>query len=331
MRISILGAGSWGSALTIAFSQVASQIILYSRNRAQVEVLQNLGTNSLYLVESVRFADNVSFTDDLIDCQNSELLIIATPIDGLRDTLRQIKAIFEFIPDLFVASKGIEAKSGLLAHQIINQELFEFNNYGFLLGPSFAQEVATSLPTALCLVSSDIEYSEKWIYRLSNIRNFRLYANGDVVGSEVGAAVKNVLAIAVGISDGMMLGYNARAALMTRSLSELAALVISLGGERSTIYGLTGMGDLILTCTGDLSRNRKVGQKLAAGESIEQIIEDLGHVAEGVSTAREIYLMANQLKIDMPIVSSVYRIIYERSDIRQEIFNLINRPLKSEF
>ena len=167
--------------------------------------------------------------------------------------------------------------------------------------------------------------------KLHGINNFRIYAHDDVLGSEVGAAVKNVLAIAVGISDGLGLGYNARAALITRSLNEFSALVLALGGHRETIYGLTGIGDLILTCTGDLSRNRQVGLELAKGRSIDEIIKNLGHVAEGVLTAREVYQKAQQFKLDMPIVSSVYRILNNGANIQDEVYNLLNRQPKAEF
>ncbi|HLX54019.1 MAG TPA: NAD(P)H-dependent glycerol-3-phosphate dehydrogenase, partial [Aquella sp.] len=174
------------------------------------------------------------------------------------------------------------------------------------------------------------QFAKKWINQLSTVPNFRVYANTDVIGSEVGSAVKNIMAIAVGISDGLQLGYNARAALITRSLNELAAMVMALGGEAKTIYGLTGIGDLILTCTGDLSRNRTVGLELAKGLSCEQILKKLGHVAEGVYAAREIYELSKRFHVDMPIVSAVYGIIYENADIKQTVDGLLGRAPKFE-
>lgn len=330
MKIGVLGAGSWGSALAIASSKVAD-VSLWSHNLAQVELLNTTKSNPHYLPSEIKFANNVIFTHNLEDTVDSDLLIIATPLNAVREILLKIKLLRCNLPDLILVSKGFEAGSGFLPHQIVEEILPSFLNYGLLIGPSFAKEVALSLPTAITLASPDLNYAIKWMTLLKDIPNFRIYAHNDVVGSEVGSAIKNVLAIAVGISDGLNLGYNARAALITRSLNELSSLVLALGGKKETIYGLTGIGDLILTCTGDLSRNRKVGQELATGKSIEEIVRSLGHVAEGVSTAREIYLKSQELRIDMPIVESVYRIIYDKADIKLEVNNLINRQPKIEF
>lgn len=334
MQIAVLGAGSWGSALTIAVSHVAN-VTLWSHQESHVATLQTNRNNPHYLPENIFFAENVKFTTSLTDCINADLIILATPLNAIRPVIKQLLTLIDDdntkLADLILVSKGFEADSGLLPHQIVEEEAPGFGRYGLLIGPSFAKEVALSLPTAITLTAPDLSFALKWMNALQDIPNFRIYAHDDVVGSEVGAAVKNVLAIAVGISDGLELGYNARAGLITRSLNELASLVLALGGKRETIYGLTGIGDLILTCTGDLSRNRKVGQELATGKPIKQILEELGHVAEGVLTAREIYLKAQQLKINMPIVESIYRIIYQHADIKQEVFNLINREPKPEF
>lgn len=330
MQINVLGAGSWGSALAVAVSHVAD-VTIWSHQDEHVRYLSQHRNNPKYLPADIFFANNVTFSSNLADCIQADLLIIATPLNAIREVVRSLQQLTTNLPDLLLVSKGFEAQTGYLPHQILAEELPEFENYGLLIGPSFAKEVALSLPTAITLVSPQIEFAINWMNKLQDIPNFRIYAHDDVVGSEVGAAVKNVLAIAVGISDGLELGYNARAALITRSLSELASLVLALGGKRETIYGLTGIGDLILTCTGDLSRNRTVGQELAKGHSIDSIVKNLGHVAEGVSTAREIYHKAKQLHIDMPIVESVYRIIYEQTNIKQEVLRLLNRQPKSEF
>lgn len=331
MKIAVLGAGSWGSALAIAMSHVAP-VVLWTHNPEQLASLRTARNNPHYLPETICFPENISFSGNLEECLDADLLILAVPLNAVREVVAQLKQNCRTnFPDLFLVSKGFEAGSGLLPHQIMAQELQGFNNYGLLIGPSFAKEVAMSLPTAITLAAPRLDFAVKWMERLQQIPNFRIYAHDDVIGSEVGSAVKNVLAIAVGISDGLGLGFNARAGLITRSLNELAALVLALGGRRETIYGLTGIGDLILTCTGDLSRNRKVGQELASGKSIEQILQELGHVAEGVLTAKEIYLQAVKMKIDMPIVTAVYNIIYQQADIRKEVFNLLTREPKPEF
>lgn len=331
MQIAVLGAGSWGSALAIAMSHVADRVLLWSHKLEQVDYLQLHRNNPSYLPAEIIFPANITFPVHLNECCEADLLIIATPLNAVRKILQQLKQSSGRIPNIFLVSKGFEASTGLLPHQIIAQELGGFDRYGLLIGPSFAKEVALGLPTAITLAAPALEFAVSWMNKLQNIPNFRIYAHDDVIGSEVGSAVKNVLAIAVGIADGLSLGYNARAALITRSLNELASLVLALGGRRETIYGLTGIGDLILTCTGDLSRNRKVGQELALGKSIDEIVTSLGHVAEGVSTAREIYLKAQALEIDMPIVACVYRIIYQEANILQEVSQLLSRQPKSEF
>lgn len=330
MQISVLGAGSWGSALAIAFAKV-SDVVLWSHNNTQVEELSTYRTNQHYLPKEIIFADNIKCTTDLNSTLNSDLIVIATPLNAIREILTKIKIIKEKLPNIFFVSKGFENDTGKLPHQIIDDILPGFSDYGLLIGPSFAKEVALGLPTAITLVSPRLEFAVKWMKQLYGIPNFRIYAHDDVVGSEVGAAIKNVLAIAVGLSDGLNMGFNARAALITRSLNELSSLVLALGGKSETIYGLTGIGDLILTCTGDLSRNRQVGQELSKGKSIEEVIDNLGHVAEGVLTTKEIYKKSQALKIDMPIVTCVYKIIYENANIADEISLLIGRAPKIEF
>ncbi len=331
MRISVLGAGSWGSALAILFSKIAS-INLWSRNEEQLQYLRKYRTNPEYLPADIVFPSNIQFTSQISEAISScDLVIIATPLNSIRQITRDIRQNVETIPDLILVSKGFEANTGLLPHAIIAEELPGFDRFGLLIGPSFAREVALNMPTAITLASLKLEFATSWMNKLKDLPNFRIYAHDDVIGSEVGSAVKNVLAIAVGISDGLKLGFNARAALITRSLNELGNLVLALGGRRETIYGLTGIGDLILTCTGDLSRNRQVGQELALGKKIDEIVNGLGHVAEGVSTAREIYKLAEKLNIEMPIVTAVYKIIYCNQDIKEQVLNLISRQPKLEF
>lgn len=330
MRVSVLGAGSWGSALAIAFAKAYS-VKLYSRSKEQVKLMNELRANPDYLPKEIIFPTNLIVCEDINEALDTDLLIIATPLNAIRGLIRSLNIPVDKFPDTILVSKGFEAGTGCLPHQIMEQELPGFSNYGLLIGPSFAKEVALSLPTAVTLVSPKLEFAMKWMRNLSQVPNFRIYAHDDVIGSEAGAAIKNVLAIAVGISDGLNLGYNARAALMTRSLRELSSLILALGGRQETIYGLTGIGDLILTCTGDLSRNRKVGQELALGKNIDTIVEELGHVAEGVLTAKEIFLQSKALGIDMPIVSCVYNVIFNNSDIKQEIASLMSRTLRQEF
>ena len=329
MVVGVIGAGSWGSALAIAFSKVAF-VRLFSRNEMQVEQINISRTNKDYLPETIKFPDTIIATNDFLYASDVDLIIIAVPSSVLRNILNLLKQN-SVIPDIIWVCKGFEIGTGMLLHQIVAEVLPSSRNVGALIGPSFAKEVAEGLPTAITLASANLEFAVNWVEKLKDIPNFRVYANTDIVGAEIGAAVKNVIAIAVGISDGLNLGYNARAALITRSLNELKELVIALGGVPETVYGLTGVGDLILTCTGELSRNRQVGLKLSTGQKISTILEELGHVAEGVNATKEVYKLSQQLNLDMPIIETVYKIIYEDANIAKSVTNLLNREPKVEF
>lgn len=272
--------------------------------------------------------DSLGIGSDFSVAGDSELNLVATPLAGLRATLRQLRAVAPAIPVLW-ACKGLEAGSQLLPHQIVAEELGRTALCGALTGPSFAEEVARGLPTAITLAAADGGFAGSMAQALHNAR-LRIYANQDVVGAEVGGAVKNVMAIAAGISDGMGFGLNARAALITRGLAEISRLGMALGGRMETFMGLAGMGDLILTCTGDLSRNRRVGLELAKGLSLEQILRELGHTAEGVSSAREVALLAGRLGIEMPITQAVHSVLYEAVPASQAVEQLLSRDTRPE-
>lgn len=331
MTISILGAGSWGSALAIAMSHI-DQVCLWSASERQIDELTQTRANANYLPDGIKFPANVSFTHELHIACATDLVILATPIAAMRSVLSNIKNLFgdKQIPDIIWVCKGFELESRLLPHQIIQSILGEFKNFGAMLGPTFANEVAMSMPTAITLASFDQEFSKKWVNTFTDIPNFRTYANADLIGAEIGAAVKNIIAIAAGIADGLNLGLNARAALITRSLSEVGTLITKLGGKTETLYGLTGIGDLILTCTGNLSRNRTVGLELAKGHRIAKVLENLGHVAEGVPATKAVYTLAKQYNIEMPIVEAVYKVIYEDSDVKTSVISLLKRQPKFE-
>lgn len=330
-HVGVLGAGSWGFALSIAFSHVMS-VTIWGRNKEQMADVMCSRSSKNYIPETVKLADSIEITSDLDQAIiGKDLIVIATPVSGLREMFRQIRQkCIKVLPDIIWVCKGLEAGSGLLPHQIAMEELGNFDNIGALLGPSFAKEVALGLPTAITLSSRSTNFAGKWINLFRNIPNLRVYANTDVIGSEVGSAIKNIMAIAVGISDGLDLGYNARAALITRSLNEISLMVTALGGEAKTIYGLTGIGDLILTCTGDLSRNRRVGLELAKGKACSQILQELGHVAEGVYATDEMYKLSKKFSLTMPIVSAVHSILYQNANIKDAVSQLLNRSPKFE-
>ena len=326
MRIAVLGAGAWGTALAIAFSR-RHEVTLWVRDRAQAAAMQAGRVNARYL-PGCTLPDSLGIGSDFSVAGDSELNLVATPLAGLRATLRQLRAVAPAIPVLW-ACKGLEASSQLLPHQIVAEELGRTVLCGALTGPSFAEEVARGLPTAITLAAADGGFAGSMAQALHNAR-LRIYANQDVVGAEVGGALKNVMAIAAGISDGMGFGLNARAALITRGLAEISRLGMALGGRMETFMGLAGMGDLILTCTGDLSRNRRVGLELAKGLSLEQILRELGHTAEGVSSAREVTLLAGRLGIEMPITQAVHSVLYEAVPASQAVEQLLSRDTRPE-
>ncbi|GBG02393.1 glycerol-3-phosphate dehydrogenase [NAD(P)+] [Azospira sp. I13] len=332
MNIAVLGAGAWGTALAIAFA-AAHRVRLWSWDAAQGEEMSRLRANPRYL-PGAALPSELEVTSDLSRAvADADLLLVATPLAGLRPSLLSLKdlgAVSAARPiPLLWACKGLEAGSGKLPHQIVAEELGTAYPCGALSGPSFADEVARQQPTAITLASLDAELAAELARQLHTPR-LRIYAHDDVVGVEVGGAVKNVLAIATGIADGLNLGLNARAALVTRGLAEIARLGEALGGRRETFMGLAGMGDLILTCTGDLSRNRRVGLGLGQGKTLSQILGELGHVAEGVSTAREVAQLARQRDIDMPITLAVDAVLHHDLPAAEAVEQLLARDPKAE-
>lgn len=328
MKLAVLGAGAWGSALAIAFAR-HHDVTLWARNGALVAELAANRINQRYLPDSP-FPEALKMSADLPRAiAGVDLILIATPIAGLRPTLRALVASSPDLAPVLWACKGFEAGSSLLPHQVVAEELPPHVPCGVLSGPSFAREVAAGLPTAVTIAADDAAFAQR-IAKEWHSPLLRLYANDDLVGVEVGGAVKNVMAIATGVADGLGFGMNARAALITRGLAEITRLAMALGASQQTMMGLAGMGDLILTCTGALSRNRQVGLKLAEGLALEQVLTELGHVAEGVSTAREVLTMAERLEVDMPITAAVCGLLYYGAEPGRVVEELLSRSPKSE-
>lgn len=327
MRITLLGAGAWGTALSIAFAG-KHEMTLWSREEDVAADLLSSRENHRFFPGYKLPAGVAVSTDFSAAIATADLLIIATPIAGLRPTVERLKALGCALPVLWVC-KGFEAGSGKLPHQVVTEVLGSKIVCGALSGPSFAEEVAAGQPTAVALAANEPAFAREAARQLHTTR-LRIYANDDLVGVEVGGAIKNVLAIATGACDGLGLGLNSRAALMTRGLAEIARLGLALGAQRETFMGLAGMGDLILTCTGDLSRNRRVGLALAENKSLPQILEELGHVAEGVYTAREVDQLARKLGVDMPISAAVAAVLDGRLNAAQAVEQLMARDPKEE-
>lgn len=327
MKIAVLGAGAWGTALAIRFAE-RHEVALWSYKPDEIDAIRRDGSNERYL-SGIPFPATLRLSSDLAEAvRDAELLVIATSMAGLRPTLRALRQLGNETPLIWVC-KGLEAGSMKLPHQVADEEMEASTPRGILSGPSFAQEVAQGLPAAVTLASSDGEFARRIAEQL-NSTVLRLYASDDIVGVEIGGAVKNVLAIAAGVCDGLKLGFNARAALLTRGLAEMTRFGVALGAKAETFIGLSGAGDLILTATGDLSRNRRVGLMLAEGRNLDDILHSLGHVAEGVPTAREVREQADKLGIDMPITCAVCRLLFEQAPPREVLANLMERAPKME-
>jgi glycerol-3-phosphate dehydrogenase (NAD(P)+) len=328
MKLCVLGAGAWGTGIAIRLTEHA-HVCLWARNPEHVRAMRAERVNSRHL-PAVPLPDALQITDDLSEATaEADYLISAVPTGGFRSLLRQLRAAGATRPLIWLC-KGFEAGSMKLAHQVVAEEWPAEVPSAVLSGPSFALEVARGLPAALTLASTDAEFARRAAAAL-HTSTLRPYSSTDVIGVEVGGAVKNVIAIAAGVSDGLQFGLNARAALITRGLAEMTRLGVHLGGEPKTFMGLSGVGDLILTCTGDLSRNRQVGLRLAAGSGLEAILRELDHVAEGVTSAREVRRLAHELRVDMPITETVCRMLDGELSPQQAVAVLLNRGLKDEW
>jgi glycerol-3-phosphate dehydrogenase (NAD(P)+) len=327
MKVAVLGAGAWGTALAIQIAR-EHEVLLWTRNREHLEELRQSRTNRRYLT-GFPFPSSLQIEADFnAAVRNADIILAAIPTNGLRQTLHDIQLVNSNKPVVW-ACKGLEASTAKLLYEVAQEELASDVAWGILSGPSFAEEVANGLPTAVTVASSDANLAHDFAAALHG-GNLRVYHSTDVVGVAVGGALKNVIAIASGICDGMGFGLNARAALLTRGLAEITRFGVALGGKAETFMGLAGAGDLILTATGNLSRNYKVGVRLAKGQTLEQILADLGHVAEGVSTAREVERRAASMGVEMPITHQVNLVISEGLSPRIAVENLLGREQKPE-
>jgi glycerol-3-phosphate dehydrogenase (NAD(P)+) len=330
LRIAVLGAGAWGTALAIALA-ARHEVLLWGRDAEAMRRMAAERVNAGYLPGFALPAQLVCSADLNQALSHvaapSSLLIVATSVAGLRPLAQQLRD--HPIPNLVWLCKGFEEDTRLLPHQVVQQVLGDAAPLGALSGPSFAQEVARGLPCALTVASSSAALCELVVTALHG-GAIRVYSSDDLAGVEVGGAVKNILAIATGASDGLGLGMNARAALITRGLAEITRLGTALGGKAETFMGLTGVGDLILTCTGDLSRNRQVGLGLAQGKSLATIVAELGHVAEGVRCARAVRELAQQHRVRMPIASAVAGVLFDGDSPQQMVARLLAREPQPE-
>ena len=337
-RITLIGAGAWGTALALAACRVApthtgsaprTQVRLHVRDAQQAERMRSTRENARYLPGLALPPElellSGPLSEAVVGAQAQDLFIVATPMAGLRSTLAALAQVSSSVAWL---CKGFEAQSGRMPHEV-QAEVAPHMRAGVLSGPSFAQEVASGQPAALVAASAHAQVREALVAAFHGPA-LRIYANDDIVGVEVGGAVKNVLAIATGLCDGLSLGLNARAALVTRGLAEMTRLGLALGARADTFMGLSGLGDLVLTATGDLSRNRKVGLLLAQGLTLTQAVDSLGHVAEGVYSARTVLQRAQALGVDMPITAAVMALLDGTLQVREVVQRLMGRDPRGE-
>ncbi len=332
--IAVVGAGAWGTALAVHLSaRTDVRVTLWARDAAQARAIADRHVNERYL-PGIQLPESIAVTSDIASAAGAGLLIVGTPIAALPAVAREFAAVGARAPLVWL-SKGLVTvpvtaahPAGVaLAHQVLAPLWFE--PVGIISGPSFAEEVARGLPTAVTVAATDPALASR-VAALLRADTLRAYESDDIAGVEAGGAVKNVLAIAAGASDGLGFGNNARAALITRGLAETGRLSEALGGKRETLMGLAGLGDLVLTCTGDLSRNRRVGLALAQGKSVTEILAELGHVAEGVAAAASIRMLSRHLGVEMPICDAVHAVLYDRLAPRDAVERLLKREPRSE-
>jgi len=327
--ITLLGAGSWGTALAIQFSRAGHEVRLWGRDPKHLLALERDRCNRRYLPDAP-FPQTLRVETDLDQAlQGSVDVLIAVPSNGFRQLLEQIRPRLQSGMRLAWATKGFEQGSGKLPHEIATEVLGERWPIAVLSGPTFAREVGAGLPTAMTIASPDEAFAAVIARSISGL-NFRAYTSNDVIGVEVGGAVKNVLAIGAGIADGMGYGANTRIALITRGLAEMTRLGEALGARRETFMGLAGLGDLVLTCTDNQSRNRRFGIALAGGQSVEAALKDIRQVVEGYSAAKAVHEVAERMKIEMPICEAAYRVLYADLPIKDAVQVLMAREIRSE-
>lgn len=329
VSVTVLGAGSWGTALAIHLANAGSAVTLWGNQPDHMERLQQQRCNQQFLPD-IPFPDNLIVQPDLaLALKSARWILLAIPSHAFRSFLAGARPLIDAETAVTWASKGLEEGTGKLLHQVVKEELPQCAKFAVISGPTFAREVAIGLPTAIT-VASDSESLANEITRNLHYGSFRAYTSHDVIGVELGGALKNALAIAAGIADGLGFGANARAALITRGLAELMRLGVTMGGSRETFMGLAGMGDLVLTCTDDQSRNRRMGLLLAEGLSKEEIKEQIGQEIEGVRTAREAMQLAQKYQVELPIIEQVYKVLYEELSPQEAVRHLLERRPTAE-
>jgi glycerol-3-phosphate dehydrogenase (NAD(P)+) len=331
MRISVLGAGSWGTAIALQLCRANNEVLLWERSIERVDQMQSERRNPKYLTE-FDFPKQLKISNSLEEAVTGvDLIVSVVPSQAMRGMLNKILPFLSPGIPLCCASKGIEETTLMTMEEVFRDVLpVQFHaQLSFLAGPSFAKEVALGLPTTVVVASRFSEVASH-VAEAFHAGKFRVYHTDDIIGAELGGALKNVIAISCGVADGYDLGLNARAGLMTRGLAEITRLAVKRGANPLTLSGLAGMGDLVLTCTGNLSRNRRVGLELGKGKNLPQILSDLGQVAEGVITTKSAWALAQKEGVEMPITEQIYAMLYQGKTPKNALIDLFNRERRAE-
>ena len=327
--LAVLGAGAWGTALAVLLARNGALVRLWGHDPAHMEKLIQSRINQQFLPDA-QFPDALQPCRDMAQAlDNISDILVVVPSAGFRETLHLVVNAANQPVRLAWASKGMEHGTGKLLHEIVCEVMGPDTPVTAISGPTFAHEVAHELPTAVSAAGSDADFTRDIVKALHN-EYFRVYTSNDIIGLEVGGAIKNVLAIAAGIADGLGFGANTRAALVTRGLAEMTRLGVALGGHRETFMGLAGLGDLVLTCTDNHSRNRRLGLALASGKSIKEALEDIDQVVEGIESAQETIMLAKRHNIDMPIAEQIYQVLHKGKAPRDAVSALLSRHQRDE-
>ena len=327
--IAVLGAGSWGTALAIQIARAENlDVCMWGIDTDQILEMAKQRSNPFYLPD-IPFPDALKLETDLIKALQADTLLLAVPSHALRSFVQSAKAHIRKDHHIVWATKGLEEGSSKLMHQVIAEELPDCHSKAVVSGPTFAKEVAQNLPTAVTVAASSKQLAGE-VAGFLHHGNFRAYTCDDIIGVELGGSLKNVLAIAAGIADGLGFGANTRAALITRGLAEIMRLGDAMGAQKETFMGLAGLGDLVLTCTDNQSRNRRLGLKLAEGLSIEQAREQIGQAVEGVKTAKEAHNLSQKYKVELPIIEQTYQVLYEGLSAKEAVHALLAREATHE-
>ena len=328
--ISVIGAGSYGTALAICIARNKHKTLLWARDEAQINSMQQSRENSRYL-PGIKFPESLDLESDLEKAvRQSKNILLVVPSHAFGDMLAQIKPFLQEGASVAWATKGLEPETGRLLQDVAREQLGDDITLAVVSGPTFAKEMAAGMPTAISVSSTSSEFIQTLSDLMHCERTFRVYKNNDFIGVQLGGAVKNVIAIGAGMADGIGFGANARTALITRGLTELCRLGAALGAKQETFMGMAGLGDLVLTCTDNQSRNRRFGLALGQGKGVEQAMTEIGQVVEGYRNTKEVYMLAQRMQVEMPIVNEIYQVLYQDKSPKAAAVALLSREQKFE-